>query len=355
MSIAGYVPKVELHAHLSGCIRSSTFHELTDHIHVKEHLIVPPQKAYSVASWDAHVDNTFAQIATLTRSKDVLRRVTLEVIEDFAMEGTVYLELRIGLKASPTKRDYLETLLSAVAEGQQRHPTCVVKLVLSVARNTDVTYAREQVELAIEHFRSTQPDPVVVGIEMGGSPFCGSWQHFRCLFDEARAAGLKVSLHCGENTESQAEWEEMIRWRPDRLGHGTFLNQANDHLLISSMIPVEFCLSVAERFFCQTKENMIFRRLSGHPIVFCSDNTTLNDTTLTAEYEKAMSYFGLSFGDLVEISWRAIDHAFASSPSKEKARSLFRSQLALALSKASHTTRSLQDERFSSYLLLPKL
>ena len=254
----------------------------------------------------------------------------MEVIEDFAKEGTVYLELRIGLKPVPTKREYLETLLSAIGEAALLHPYCTVKLLLSVARDTPVSYAREQVVLAIEHVRTHQPDPVVVGVEMGGSPYAGSWRELRCLFDAAREAGLRVSLHCGERPDAQEEWSEMLTWRPDRVGHGTFLSEENLSRLSARAIPVEFCVSVAERFFCQKSAKMILSRLPLHPHIVCTDNTTLNETTLTAEYEKVMKDFLLTPKDLLVMSWRAIDFAFASSIAKEKVRKDFVERLSLS-------------------------
>lgn len=49
-----------------------------------------------------------------------------------------YCELRIGIKPEPTKRDYLNGLLSVIAEQRIKYPDVTVKLLLSVARHSSV-------------------------------------------------------------------------------------------------------------------------------------------------------------------------------------------------------------------------
>lgn len=118
----------------------------------------------------------------------------------------------------PTKRKYLDLLISVIDQKKTEHPELTVHLLLSVARHGSVEYARENVEIAIEYFTRPEGSPVC-GVELGGVATTGSFSDFEPLFREARAAGLPVALHCGENFEDHSEEAEMLDFGPDRLGH----------------------------------------------------------------------------------------------------------------------------------------
>jgi hypothetical protein len=124
------LPKVELHAHLSGSIRQDTLRQLVqNHIqnnvhqnrvnnHVSSHaghadtLNDHARHAGTLAVDDLTVDDLTAAVASdgrrslgecfqlfdvlhaLVNSAAVLRRLVIEAVEDFAAENVVYLELR---------------------------------------------------------------------------------------------------------------------------------------------------------------------------------------------------------------------------------------------------------------------
>ena len=62
-----------------------------------------------------------------------------------------------------------------------------------------------------------------MGVELSGDPRTGSFTDFAEELARARAGGLKVSLHCGEQPEQSKETPLMLDFKPDRLGHCIYL------------------------------------------------------------------------------------------------------------------------------------
>ncbi|CAJ1959686.1 unnamed protein product [Cylindrotheca closterium] len=109
------LPKVELHAHLNGCIRESTLFDLAkersvtlshEHFHHQDHQVPsnssildhddPPAARFFNVRPRSLQDcfDIFAEIPKCVDDLISLRRITLEALEDFAKHNVVYLELR---------------------------------------------------------------------------------------------------------------------------------------------------------------------------------------------------------------------------------------------------------------------
>ena len=68
-------------------------------------------------------------------------------------------------------------------------------------------------------------EPVVIGIELSGDPRSGEFEKFKPYFLKARELGFKSTLHCAECKEQRSEAQEMIDFKPDRLGHCIYLTK----------------------------------------------------------------------------------------------------------------------------------
>ncbi|RYR76592.1 hypothetical protein Ahy_A01g001181 isoform A [Arachis hypogaea] len=196
------MPKVELHAHLNGSIRGSTLLELARALWDKglidfsqvEHVILKMFKAYNGGGYgfvntDDHMTVT---------------RIANEVVEDFASEKVVYLELRTTPKKNDSqgmsKRSYVEAVLEGIrsvssvdvalipytedprnlldplhaatndkCNGNSRKKI-FVRLLLSVDRRETTEATMETVKLALEMRHLG-----VVGIDLSGNPKVGEW------------------------------------------------------------------------------------------------------------------------------------------------------------------------------------
>ncbi|XP_021719672.1 adenosine deaminase-like protein isoform X2 [Chenopodium quinoa] len=261
------MPKVELHAHLNGSVRNSTLLELAKDLGEKgiivfsevEHVILKNDRSLT------EVFKLFDLIHILTTDHATVTRITKEVVEDFAAENVVYLELRTTPKRNDSrgmsKRSYMEAVIEGLrkvdvldidfgstevgleenGKSGQMIDDCVgisrtkiyVRLLLSIDRRETLAAAMETVKLALE-----MKDLGVVGIDLSGNPKVGEWITFLPALRFAREQGLRVTLHCGE-VPNQEEIHAMLDFLPERIGHACCLEEDAWRKLKISKIPAQ--------------------------------------------------------------------------------------------------------------------
>ncbi|CAI9087784.1 OLC1v1021954C1 [Oldenlandia corymbosa var. corymbosa] len=349
------MPKVELHAHLNGSIRDTTLLELARELGEKGSIVFSDVEQVIMKNDRSlrEVFKLFDLIHLITTDHKTVTRITKEVIEDFAAENVVYLELRTTPKRNASigmsKESYLQAVLEGlmavknvdvdfgqeVNEGStgNSHPTndvcCLsnkkkiyVRLLLSIDRRESTEAAMETVELALRLKRSG-----VVGIDLSGNPAIGEWKTFLPALKFAKEEGLSVTLHCGEVPNSQ-EVHAMLDFIPGRIGHACFLEEDHWRKLKSYKIPVEICLtsnirtesisSVDVHHFADLYE-------SRHPITLCTDDSGVFSTSLSNEFVLAASTFGIGKKEMYELARDAINFIFGGDGVKEKLEEIFAS------------------------------
>lgn len=196
------LPKVELHAHLNGCIRESTLSHLARergvllnmHHFAKEEHAGPDDSMYNMRPRSlGDCFEIFAEIAKCVDDLPSLSRVTTEALEDFAAQHVAYLELRstpkllllqTGQSVMATKRDYCRTVIDCMKHFEQKEAArfeaqlaqgeklprlpMVCRFIIAIDRSQSSDEATEHVCLA-ETLRSESCD-CVVGVDLGGNP-----------------------------------------------------------------------------------------------------------------------------------------------------------------------------------------
>src|SRR5687767_2627653 len=95
------IPKIDLHAHLSGCVRVSTVRELLDRdgIGLPVKIMSNLQRALSFRFPARSYTASFTPwriLNKITQNPKVIRRLVMELAEDFSKDGVVYTELRVS-------------------------------------------------------------------------------------------------------------------------------------------------------------------------------------------------------------------------------------------------------------------
>jgi len=324
------LPKVELHQHLTGSLPGDGVREVLDKVNpalaqdagciTAAFNHEAPERSLK-AAWDLLTLQCEA-VATATLQPEDLENLFASAIGELAADGVAYCELRIGLKARPTKRDYLALLSRVIRKQEEVFPETRVRLLLSVDRAKDPAQGDENIDIAIED--RLDPKSVVCGVELGGVATARHWHDFEGMFRRARAGGLPIALHCGEDRGRQSEWNDMIAFRPDRLGHCVHVNDENLARIVAAGTPVETCLTCHHRHFGVPLDQNVFHRLfPTRQVALCTDNPAFYGTTLSREYELCCLHHDLTMSELFALALRAIDFTFQTEEQKVVMRSNF--------------------------------
>ncbi|VFQ88954.1 unnamed protein product [Cuscuta campestris] len=286
----------------------------------------------------------FELIHLLTTNHKTITRITKEVVEDFAAENVVYLELRTTPKRNDSegmsKRSYMEAVVEGLrsvstveidifrgsdveeshGNGHSQRKKIYVRLLLSIDRRETREAAMGTVQLAMEMRHLG-----VVGIDLCGNPMIGEWTTFWPVLEFAREQGLLVTLHCGE-VPNMEEINAMLDFLPARIGHACCLKQEEWKKLKSYKIPVEICLTSNIRTeIISSLDIHHFADLYNckHPIVLCTDDSGVFSTTLSREYAIASSAFGIEKREMFELARNAIGFIFAGDGVKLELEQIF--------------------------------
>ena len=371
------LPKVELHAHLNGCIRDNTLFELAHerNVTLSAHHFATANggkcsNGVGASRKNPDEDNfmynvkprslqdcfdMFAELPKVINDLKALKRITHEALLDFASHNTIYLELRSTPKCllhdwksdsqrKASKRDYIDTILAVMADFMsQKSNKMVCRLIIAVDRSLSFEEGKENIELAIDF--ASKKNPLVAGVDLGGNPTKNSFSMFQPLFECIRNEGKKklgITIHCGEipcDKESPGQedaWMEaksILEFGPDRLGHALLLPTDLQSLLAQKQIPVETCptsnvmtLELARHVHGHLIEglkqhpSLLEWITRGHPISVGTDDPGVFDTNQTKELFLLHGAFSetLSLQDIANIVSRSMEYAFCDDETKSK-------------------------------------
>ena len=362
------LPKVEMHAHLSGSVNDASIRRmlaeeaaekwatLTDDLSSTVDL-----QAESCVSAFTSGDRSLAQcfevfklLHRLLSNLTAVAKITREVIEDFARNGVVYLELRTGPRAmqatakheATTKKQFVETIVSVIREAEEtvRTPSgerICVRLLLSIDRSGSQENAASTVDLAGEF--ASQPNPIVVGLDFSGNPLSSSFRAFQHHFVRARQQfGLKCAIHIGEKVDDGEDLDAVLfDFKPERIGHVVCLEERHTEHLLAFPCPIEICpTSNLKTQIVQTLSEHPFGtwrargrnnndsaasaiKLAPYPLVVCTDDSGVFNLTLSSELRDLAGAFSMDEQELFELERRALEHAFVDEAQKVRLREVF--------------------------------
>ncbi|KAK4123826.1 Metallo-dependent hydrolase [Parathielavia appendiculata] len=331
------LPKIELHAHLSGSISRQCLHEVwllkkaADETDLQDPLIeMPPGKHdYDLKTFFPLFSS---YIYNLVNDGPVLRYTTLSVLRDFAEDGVVYLELRTTPRAMPavglTEADYVRTILDTIAEFERsaEGKTLRTKLILSIDRRNNPTQARQVLALCKQFLGLG-----VVGIDLCGNPAVPLDPQLAPVFEDARCVpGLGMTLHFAEAecSGSDAELDMLLSWRPDRLGHVICVSErVRREIAGRKGIGLELCLS------CNVHAGMVHGGFESHHfgewwkaadavVVLSTDDVGIFGSPLSNEYALAAQHFGLSRAHICGLIRKGLDVIFGGEEEKSRLRDI---------------------------------
>ncbi len=246
----------ELHTHLGGSVASdilwSLAHEQGIALPVKDYWefdrLVTVSDPRGVANLDA-LDQIYHWTELIQSSPlAVERSVHTAIGGAYRSQGITTLELRFNpMKRNRGGEQDVDHIILAAIRGLDRasleYPQVRAGLILMMDRTFSSELNAIIVEKAIRWASRG-----IVGIDIAGPRVDGSRYDYRQvspMIEEARAAGLGVTIHVGEeggNVGREEIGEVVEVLRPDRIGHGILA--AGDQELMSALRDAEIVLEI---------------------------------------------------------------------------------------------------------------
>jgi adenosine deaminase len=327
----------ELHTHLGASVASdilwSLAHEQGIALPVKDYwefdrlvTIADPRR---VDSLDA-LDQIYHWTELIQSSPVAVERSVHGAIGGaYRSQGITTLELRFN----PMKRNRggerdLDHIIMAATRGLDRasleYPQVRAGLILMMDRTFDERQNSIIIEKAIRYASRGIVGVDIAGPRPGGERY--AYRDLQPLIEEARSAGLGITIHVGEEGEEHAAAEigEVIETlRPDRIGHGILA--AGEPELMAALSEAQIVLEICPTSNLHTRALLdeaavreTFRAFVDHgvPFTIATDGPEMMRTHLRDELELLQRIGALDEEELAEANRRGHDARFVGSPAR---------------------------------------
>ncbi|HVX65022.1 MAG TPA: adenosine deaminase [Bryobacteraceae bacterium] len=303
------MPKAELHLHLEGSLEPETLAELDPHLD-----LAAARARYQYADFQGFIQGYIWAVGHL-KAPEHFALAARRLLERLHAQNVCYTEITLSAGVMFKRGQNAAEIFAAVQE-EAAHSPVEVRWILDAVRQWGAEPAREVLRLAIERI-----DVGIIGFGIGGDEAAGPVEWFGELMEEAREAGLRLTIHAGEGAGAESV-RNAVRLGAERIGHG--IRAVNDAALLAELagrrIPLEICISsnVATRIVPSLERHPV-RRIydAGVPIVLATDDPAMFHTTLEREYELARERFGFTDEELCGIVENGFRYAFSAGAANE--------------------------------------
>ncbi len=323
------MPKVDLHCHLDGSVRTSTILDLAqrqnfelpaDNVEELREYVRVPIDCRSLGDFL----NRFETFYPLLKSAYALERVAYELCRDCSVENTKYLEVRFAPVLQKTEDfpvpEVVEAVLAGIKRGEEEFDI-KCNLILCLYRGTSMDDSRQTLKAAVDYSGRG-----VCGIDVAGDETRFGLEDFKDYIKQAKDAGLSVTIHAGEAAGPESI-KAALKYGADRIGHGVALIKDKKLMdeVIKKEIPLEICLT-------SNVHTQVVRDYLSHPVrkflsagvkvILNTDDRGVSGIDLTYEYQKAKD-IGITYEELVRMDLDGIKFAFAPVSLKDKLKERF--------------------------------
>lgn len=308
------LPKAELHLHLEGSITPETLVELSLRNDPTPLTLEAARQVYSYTDFPSFLMSFKAVTERLHAPADY-ETITYNMLRDLAAQGIRHAEayISIGILYHFARLD-VDEVMAAIEQGRtraERDFNISLLWIIDAVRHFGLTECARVFQKAAE---LQHQYPSVVGIGIGGNELLGPAHEFRDLYAEAKAAGLRLTCHAGENTGPESIWA-ALNIGAERIGHALSAQHDADliTILAERQIPLELNVTSNLRTGCCPS-------LDAHPVklyfeeglmvTLNSDDPPFFGATLLDEYLLAHRTFEFPLDQLRELAANSVEASF---------------------------------------------
>ena len=320
LEILKALPKVELHLHIDGSVRPSTVSEL---LNLPMEEVEKQMKVGSDTTSLTDYLKKFELPIMAMQTKENIKRVTKELLEDLKQENVIYAELRFApmfhLKQGLTMEEVVESVLDAMKEVEGIKSNLILCCMRHDIENGNFLNLKT-IEVAQKY-----KEKGVVGLDLAGDESCYPTLLFHELFQTMKNQNLPFTIHSGE-INNLLNIKSALSFHTKRIGHGIYASTDSDLLkeIKEANITLEVCpQSNVDTFQVKEKNNHPIQQLFKEVLVTVNtDNRTVSNITLTKEYYDLMTLMNFKIEDLYRMNLNAIDCAFLKEEEKEQLKKM---------------------------------
>ncbi|MDP6034090.1 MAG: adenosine deaminase [Candidatus Marinimicrobia bacterium] len=317
-SLLKKLPKVELHCHLDGSLRIETILDLARRHNVSlpssdasglTKILSIGKKRGTLEEYITRFDITLSVMQT----RDSLKRIAYELIEDVAAENIRYIEIRYSPILHTSNGMTLEEAIFSVRDGLKKgEKDFGVRSGIIVC---GIRHISPEASLKLADLCVRFKNKGVVGFDLAGAEENFPAKDHREAFYMILNHNINATIHAGEAFGPTSIHQAIHYCGAHRIGHGTRLKEDKDLMryVNNHRIPLEICLTSNWHTFS-------VRSLKHHPmryyydqgirVTLNTDNRLMSNTTLTKEFGLARDLFGFTLHDFREVTIVAMKSAF---------------------------------------------
>ena len=328
------IPKVELHCHLEGTVRPSTVIELAR----KHGRDLPTENLTDLYRFSSL--NSFLEIFWLVQSligdRDDWARVAYEATLDAAPHGLRYREAFFTPARHLEAGQSLAEIIAGLTEGTEaaeRETGVRTALVCDIDRSYGPIAAVELAEDLVMLRRDGRADRVI-GLGMDSTERGVDPADFAPAYEVARAGGLHVTGHAGEDTGPENIAAALEALQLERIDHGIAVveDPALMERLAGARVPFNVCPSsnvvIAHRYSSLAEHPLRRMRDAGLLVTINTDDPAMTGADLGREYRDVAEALGYGFDEMCRIAVEGIDATWLDDTDQRDLRRAFEETIA---------------------------
>ena len=322
------LPLTDLHRHLDGNIRAGTILSLG-----REFNIALPAQTLDALIPHVQVTSTEPDLVSFLSKLDwgvkvlgsleACRRIAWENMEDAALQGLDYVELRfspgyMAMAHNLPIAGVVEAVIDGVRQGQKDFGV-IARLTGILSRTFGEDACQKELDGLLAHRDG------ITALDLAGDELGFPGNRFREHFRKARDVGWRITIHAGEAAGPESIWQAIQELGAERIGHGVkaIEDPALMDYLAEHRIGIESCIT-------SNIQTSTVSTIAAHPLktflnhgvlaTINSDDPAVQGVDIRHEYEYAAPAAGLSREQIRKAQENGLEIAFLSNEEKQALR-----------------------------------
>jgi len=320
------IPKIEIHCHLEGAIRTQTIIDIAHEYNLK----LPSDEAGELNKHVKVYDQlrdleavlaAFGIFQNSITSPVVFERIAWELFEDCARQNIKIFEVRFSPDWAFHGHNLnwdacLEGLLRAKERAENKFDMAI-GIIAITSRGMGAESCVKTVDWAIRNKQFIQ------AVDLADGETLFPIKDFAKPILKAKDAGLKVTVHTGEDTPASAVLETIQVIGPDRIGHGIHIIEDMKAVELVKERGITLEVNPWSNYLTNsvpTIEEHPLKKLFdlGVRVTINSDDPEVLETNVNNEYRIAHEVLGMSMDDIAKCNRYAFESSFIEDTVKQR-------------------------------------